>query len=82
MTQYFKITDLEDKVFGIVEKGEEITIAEHNSAARRTSFRKLPSLNQSDFTGKLVEINKQEYAEILKGDWGFKPEVAEPEESS
>jgi hypothetical protein len=70
--QFYKVTDIEDKITALVEKGERIMIAEHNSAEGRTSFRAVDSLNVRDFTGKLVEIEEGEYKEGLTA-WGYTP---------
>lgn len=75
MPKFYKVTDADNKPFSFIKVtktdiGETATVAEHNSAQNRTTFRELDSFNQRDFTGAVSEIQAAEYAEGLKA-WGI-----------
>lgn len=73
--KFYKVTDLDDNTFSLVlveqtPEGEKVQVAEHSSAQERVSFREVEHFTIHDYTGKVVEIDGEEYVTILNN-WGF-----------
>lgn len=69
--KFYKVTDIEGKIFSLAEVGTEgATIAEYNSAQGRVNLRAVDHFNSNDFTGKVTQIEAEEYDAAL-GAWGF-----------
>ena len=68
--RYYKVTDLENKPFTLIERGDTVQVAEHNSSAERVSFRPVAGFSIHDYVGKVDEISFDEYTQILS-DWGY-----------
>lgn len=78
---FYKVTDLEGKIFTLVEvtktaEGDKVKVAERNSAQERVSFREVESFSSNDYTGKVASITSAEYQEAL-GDWGYSGQIVD-----
>jgi len=69
--QYFKVTDLENKIFNLIVTSREggTVVASHNAAANRVTLSNHESFSKNDFSGVVTEIDHQEYNEALAA-WG------------
>ena len=79
-TKYYKVTDIEENIFSLIEDGATVKVASRNKAAKRVTINEVPSFSSRDYNGIVKEISEKEFKDTLK-DWGFKkPEPPKPTE--
>lgn len=71
--KYLKATDLDGNTIAllVVEAKDRTTVIEHNGALGRMSFRTVPTANDADVGGLIVEAGTDEYDAILYDQWKF-----------
>jgi hypothetical protein len=66
MAKYYKVTDLDENIFSLVEKGsDKITVTERNKARGVVSEREIEDFNVASFGGKVTEITGAEFNQAV-----------------
>lgn len=71
--KYLKATDLDGNTIAllVIEAKERTTIIERNGALNRVSFRTVKDVHEADVGGQVVNIEADEYDQILYDQWKF-----------